>query len=121
MCATVPGAHIRCMHSILSFNWSVTVELGTDAQKAAWRRGSTSSLRWRRHLGSGCSLGFGQGTNYQAWWASGALGRGHSCGPRDWADRVRGSWVSWAERGRRPAGPATQWGGGRPFWAGGKG
>jgi hypothetical protein len=24
MCATTPGAHIRCMHSILSFNWSVT-------------------------------------------------------------------------------------------------
>jgi hypothetical protein len=21
MCATIPGAHIRCMHSILSFNW----------------------------------------------------------------------------------------------------
>jgi hypothetical protein len=24
MCVTIPGAHIRCMHSILSFNWSVT-------------------------------------------------------------------------------------------------
>jgi hypothetical protein len=24
MCATTPGAHIRCMHFILSFNWSVT-------------------------------------------------------------------------------------------------
>jgi hypothetical protein len=24
MCATIPGAHIRCMHSILSFNWSAT-------------------------------------------------------------------------------------------------
>jgi hypothetical protein len=29
MCATIPGAHIRCMHSILSFNWSVTQ--GLDA------------------------------------------------------------------------------------------
>jgi hypothetical protein len=27
MCATIPGAHIRCMHSILSFNWSVTFML----------------------------------------------------------------------------------------------
>jgi hypothetical protein len=25
MCATIPGTHIRCKHSILSFNWSVTV------------------------------------------------------------------------------------------------
>jgi hypothetical protein len=24
MCVTIPEAHIRCMHSILSFNWSVT-------------------------------------------------------------------------------------------------
>jgi hypothetical protein len=23
ICVTIPGAHIRCMHSILSFNWSV--------------------------------------------------------------------------------------------------
>jgi hypothetical protein len=30
MCATIPGAHIRCIHSILSFNWSVTVVLEVD-------------------------------------------------------------------------------------------
>jgi hypothetical protein len=29
MCATIPGAHIRCIHSILSFNWSVTVRVAS--------------------------------------------------------------------------------------------
>jgi hypothetical protein len=32
MCATIPREHIRCMHSILSFNWGVTKGMENKAK-----------------------------------------------------------------------------------------
>jgi hypothetical protein len=48
MCATTPGAHIRCMHSILSFNWSVTLRLPTVKPSSSTQ---AAKLKSGSHLG----------------------------------------------------------------------
>jgi hypothetical protein len=47
MCATILGAHIRCKHSILSFNWSVTspVVLSSARTKGLYNIAASSRVQ----------------------------------------------------------------------------